>query len=50
MNIYFNGMELIALCVVIICGLFLLFAKWADKYYNTHENWLTHLLAKIFGI
>lgn len=50
MSIYFNGIELIAVFIAVFCSLFLLFCKWADRYYNTHHNWISKFLAKLFGI
>lgn len=52
MKIYFNGLELIALGVVAICGLILLIAWrldcWCNKHYGSKtQKWLyKHLLGR----
>lgn len=50
MKIYFNGIELIALGLMVICGAFLLFTLWADRYCRRHNNWLTKFLHKLYGV
>lgn len=51
MKIYFNGIELIALGVVIICALFISVCKLLDKWCNSHwghpvQKWLYRFLYK----